>query len=164
MAEIWTICFSANESHNERNVSYGTSLRTAQKLAMSVENTTDLQRDQTYFRNNLNWLIIPGDTWYVHGIYDDCNGPLARYVKLPVAHAPGMPGKFSSPPRVSDPDMHHDTCLTHVPWNMPESLNSGFLWSRWRGERSRHSRRMRNPQFYVSGKKPMEAPSGASCL
>ena len=41
------------------------SLRTAQKLAMSVENTTDLQRDQTYFRNNLNWLIIPGDTWYV---------------------------------------------------------------------------------------------------
>ena len=26
---------------------------------------------------------------------------------------------------------------------------------RWRGKRSRHSRRMRNPQFYVSGTRPM---------
>ena len=28
---------------------------------------------------------------------------------------------------------------------------------RWRGKRSRHSRRMRNPQFCVSGKRPIEA-------
>ena len=77
------------------------------------------------------------------------NGPLVRYVKLRVAHAPGMPGSFSPPPRVSDPDMHHGTCVTHVPWCMPGSLTSSFLWSRSRGKRSRHSRRMRNPQFYV---------------
>ena len=82
--------------------------------------------------------------------------PLARYVKLRVAHAPGMLGTFSPSLRVSDPDMHHGTCLTHVPWCMPGSLTSGFLWSRWRGKRSRHSRSMRNPQFYVSGKRPME--------
>ena len=44
-----------------------------------------------------------------------CHGPLARYVKLRVAHAPGMPGTFSPPPPVSDPDMHHVTCVTHVP-------------------------------------------------
>ena len=31
--------------------------------------------------------------------------PLARCVKLLVADAPGMPGTFSTPPRVSDPDM-----------------------------------------------------------
>ena len=37
-------------------------------------------------------------------------------------------------PRVSDTDMHHGTCVTHVPWCMPGSLISGFLWSRWRGE------------------------------
>ena len=37
------------------------------------------------------------------------NGPLARYIKLRVAHATGMPGMFSPPPRVSDPDMHHGT-------------------------------------------------------
>ena len=66
-----------------------------------------------------------------------------------------MRGTFSPPPRISDPDMHHDTCVTHVPWCMPGSLTSGFLWSRWRWKRSRHSRRMRNPQFYVSGKRPM---------
>ena len=54
--------------------------------------------------------------------------------------------------RVRDPDRHHDTCVTHVPWCMPGTLTSGFLWSRWH---SRHSRRMRNPQFYVSGKRPM---------
>ena len=77
-------------------------------------------------------------------------GPLARYIKLRVAHAPGMP------PLVSDPDMYHGTCVTHVPWYMPRSLKSGFIWSRWRGKRSRHSRRMRNPQFQVSGKRPME--------
>ena len=50
------------------------------------------------------------------------------------AHAPGMPGTFSPPPRVSDPDMHHGTCVTHVPWCMPGSLTSSFLWSRWRGK------------------------------
>ena len=82
-------------------------------------------------------------------------GPLARYVKLWFAHAPRMPGTFSPTPRVSDPDMHRGTCVTHVPWCMPGSVTSGFLWSRWRGKRSRHSRRMRNPQLYVSGKRPI---------
>ena len=94
-------------------------------------------------------ITRPGEwTWW-------CHGPLARYVILRVAHAPGMPGTFSPPPWVNDPDMHHGTCVTHVPWCMPGSLTSGFLWSRGRGKRSRHSRRMRNPQFYVSGERPM---------
>ena len=30
-----------------------------------------------------------------------------------------MPGTFSLPPQVSDPDMHHGTCMTHVSWCMP---------------------------------------------
>ena len=58
-------------------------------------------------------------------------------------------------PRHRDPDMHHDRCMTHVPWCMPGSLTIGFLWSRWRGKRYRHFRRMLNPQFCVSGKRPM---------
>ena len=82
-------------------------------------------------------------------------GPLARYVKLRVPHAPVMPGTFSPPPWVSDPDKHHGTCVTHVPWCMPGSLTSSFPWSLWRGKRSRHSRWMSNPQFYVSGKRRM---------
>ena len=50
------------------------------------------------------------------------NRPLERYVKLRVAHVPGMPGTFSPPPWVSD----HGTCLTHVPWCMPGSLRVSF--------------------------------------
>ena len=66
-----------------------------------------------------------------------------------------MPGTLSPPPRVSNPDMHHGTCVAHVPWCMSGSLISGFLWNRWQGKRSRHSRRMCNPQFCVSGKRPV---------
>ena len=83
------------------------------------------------------------------------NGPHARYVILRVAHAPGLLGKFSPPPLVSDSGMYHGTCVTHVPWCMPGSLTNSSIWSRWRGKRSRHSWRMRNPQFSVSGKRPI---------
>ena len=90
------------------------------------------------------------------------HGPLTRYVKLRVTHAPGMPGTFSPQPRSSDPDMHPGTCVTHVPWCMSGSLTRGLLWSRWRGKCSRHSRRMHNTQFYVSGKRPMKVLSFAT--
>ena len=61
---------------------------------------------------NIHFLVevtrpLPDPIMIVHG-------PLTRYVKLRFVHAPGMPGTFSSPPRVSDPDMHHGTCVTHV--------------------------------------------------
>ena len=49
-----------------------------------------------------------------------------RYAKLRVAHAPGMQGTFSPTPRVSDPDTHHGTWVTHVPWYMPGSLTIGL--------------------------------------
>ena len=68
------------------------------------------------------------------------------------------------PPRVSDPGMHHGTCMTHVPSCIPGSLTSGFFFNRWRGKRSRHSRRMRNPQLCVSGKRPMETLSAFMAL
>ena len=35
-------------------------------------------------------------------------------------------------------------------------MHVGIVNAQWRGKRSRHSRRMRNPQFYVSGMRPME--------
>ena len=40
-------------------------------------------------------------------------------------------GNVFPTPRVSDPDMHHGTWVTHVPWCMPGSLTSGSLWSHW---------------------------------
>ena len=33
--------------------------------------------------------------------------------------------RFPPPQQVSDPDMHHGTCVTHVPRFMPGSLTSG---------------------------------------
>ena len=60
----------------------------------------------------------------------NCNGPLTRYVKLRVENAPGMPGTFSPPPTskkplISDPSMHHDMCVTYVPWHVSGSLTHG---------------------------------------
>ena len=92
---------------------------------------------------------------YIQIVSSLLNGPLARYAKWRVAHALGMLGTVSPAPRVNDPDMHHGTCVTHVPWYMPGSLTGGFLWSPWWGKHSRHSRRMRNLRFYVSFKRPM---------
>ena len=96
------------------------------------------------------WITWAGTTWH---------GPLTRYVKLRVAHAPGMPGTFSPPVWVNDPDMHHGTCVTHVSWCMPGSLTSGFHWGRQREQRPRHFQRMCNAQFYVSGKRSVAALS-----
>ena len=71
---------------------------------------------------------------------------------------------FSLPPLVSYPDMHHGTCLTHLPWCKPESLTSGFGLSRWRGNRSWHSRCMHNTPYYASGKRPIATlVAGVSC-
>ena len=66
-------------------------------------------------------------------VWKRMNSPWAscQIRKIAGAHAPGMPGTFSPSSQVSDPDMHHGTCLTHVPWCMPGSLTSGFLWN-WR--------------------------------
>ena len=108
-------------------------------------------RKEAYFVNAEKYRLQGFDNVIVNAI----NGPLTRYVKLLVEHAPWMPGTFSPPPCVSDRNMNHGTCVMHVPWCMPGSLTSGFLWSWWRGKRSRHSQRMHNPHFYVSGKRPM---------
>ena len=62
-----------------------------------------------------------------------------------------MPGTFFPLLRVSDPDMFHGTSVTQV----PRSLSNGFLRSQLLVKRSQNFRCMRNPQFYVSGKRPM---------
>ena len=68
--------------------------------------------------------------WHIHEIpWASC-----QIRKIAGAHALGMPGTFSPSPQVSDPDMHHGTCVTHVPWCMPGSLTSSFLWNRRRGK------------------------------
>ena len=81
-----------------------------------------------------------------------------QIIRLRVTHVSEMPGTFSPPPRVSDPNMHRGTCVTLVPWCMLGSLTSGFLWSWWPGKRSRC---MRKPWFYVSGKRPIAEENGS---
>ena len=106
-------------------------------------------------RSKALMCIFSSDKGQSHSLTKFSYGPLARYVILRVAHVPGMPWTFSPLPLVSDPDMHHGACVTHASWCMPGSLTSSFLWSRWRGKRSRHSWRMHNLQFYVFGKGPI---------
>ena len=120
-------------------------------MAPNIETLCLKYCEQRFTNRWHHWLQTRNSRTNLHG-------PLARYVKLRVVHAPGMPGTFSPPPRVSDTDMHRGTCGTHMLWCMPGSLTSGFLWSRWRGNRSRHFRRMRNAQFYGSGKRPFVPP------
>ena len=54
--------------------------------------------------------IIEQTHGYIFRIALHDRGPFTRYVKLRVAHAPGMPGMLS-PPRVSDSDMHNGSCV-----------------------------------------------------
>ena len=68
--------------------------------------------------------------WEIYRLRQSLPWASCQIRKIAGAHAPGMPETFSPPPRVSDLGMHHGTCVTHVPWCMPWSLTSGFLWSR----------------------------------
>ena len=101
-----------------------------------------------------SWTITPHSNLW---IYKLTHGPLTRYVKLRVAHAPGMPGTFSPDgriqrrPLVSDPGMHHGTCVTHVPWCMSESLTRGA------GENVPAFSAHAHTQVDVSGKRPMSS-------
>ena len=54
-------------------------------------------------------------------------------------------------PLVSDPGMHHGTCVMHVPWCM-----SGSLYPRWRGKRSRHPRACATPNFAYLTRYPFD--------
>ena len=81
--------------------------------------------------------------------------PDAQKLRVAHAHAPEMPGAISPPPTskqtvISDPGMHHGTCVTHLPWCL-----SGSLIARWRGKGSRHSRRTHSTEFCVSSKRPV---------
>ena len=106
-----------------------------------------------YQRGEWTWsgADIRFDMWGVCG-QALAHGPLARYVNWRVAYAPGMPGTFS-PPLVNDPDIHHDTCVTHVPWCMPGSLTSGFhklvAWKTFQ-----HYQRMRTRNFTYLARGP----------
>ena len=61
------------------------------------------------------------------------------------------PIDFKGKPLVSDPGMHR---VMHVR-DARAVMHVGIANLRWRGKHSQHSRRMRNPQICVSGKRPI---------
>ena len=90
--------------------------------------------------------IHQGICFHQNGCFINCGSVCSRRIAEPASSlamgllpdtlncgcaCAGNAGTFSPTPRVSDPDIHHGTCVTHVPWCMPGSLTSGFLWSRW---------------------------------
>ena len=87
--------------------------------------------------------------------WEEGMGLLPDTKKLRVAHAPGMPRTFPSPPtsketasyrfRHASRHVRHTLAMMHV----------GIATPRWRGKHSRRYRRICNPQFYVSGKRPI---------
>ena len=84
-----------------------------------MSNTIRLTRNSTSFLRSSQ----PYSLWMCPIWQFSLHGPLTRYVKLPVAHASGMPVTFprhrlERKPRISDPGIHHgitsrtcrDTC------------------------------------------------------
>ena len=80
------------------------------------------------------------------------HGPLARYLILRVAHAPGMPGTFSPPPTSRVIASYRSRRASRHVRDARAVMHVGIDNPRWRGKCPRHSWRMRNPQFCVSGK------------
>ena len=72
------------------------------------------------------------------------HGPLTRYVKLRVAHAPGMSGTFCPPSTSREiASWRSRHALRHVR-HARAVMHVGIANPRWREKRSRHFRRMRN--------------------
>ena len=84
------------------------------------------------------------------------HGPLTRYAKLRVGHAPGMPGTFSPPPTSNETTSYRSQHASRHVRRARAVMHVGIDNPRRRGKRSRCSRRMRNPQFCVFGKRPMQ--------
>ena len=127
-------------------------------VSKSQQNSANEKRvfPRIYYTHDVNWTEMCIFLWWMFccGIWDRCIVGFVRLVcSLYCPKTVDNAGNVFPPPRVSDPAMHHVKCVTHVQWCMLVSLTSGFLWSRWRRKRSRHSRRMRNTQFYVSDKR-----------
>ena len=129
---LWLPSYCTSTVYNSRNSVRYNVLETAQKanhVAYGRENDV-----------STTWMGLLPDTWNCGlRMRRECRERFPRH-------------QLQRKPLVSNPGMHHGTCVTHVPWCMSGSLTCGG-----RGKRSRHSRRMRNPQFYVSGKRPIDS-------
>ena len=137
-----------------------TKQHTAQPCAYNMSNIICCYHTAGYWQNNLwinhwanytvesimeshDWpLLITRHLWTHIFLIELFRGSLARYVKLRVAHAPGMPGTLAATDFKGNRYLAIPACIT------------ARASHAWRGKRSRHSRCMRKPQFSVSSKGP----------
>ena len=97
------------------------------------------------------WWVV--HTSYTGWYYKAAHGPLTRYVKLQVAHAPGMPGTFSPAADFKGyRKLAIPACITAR--DARAVMHVGIAYLRWRGKRSRHSRRMRTRNFAYLARGP----------
>ena len=75
--------------------------------------------------------------------------------KLRVVHALRLPVTFSPPPTLKETAIYRSRHASRHVRDARAVKHIGIASPQWRGKRSRHSPRMRNPQFCVSGKRPM---------
>ena len=119
-------------------------------VAISYMEAIRLVRYFQWTKSRITWNPIYGITWRHSTSYG--HGPLTRYAELQIAHAQrkplvNHPAKeiASKPTRYASQHVRHARDMMHV----------GIANPRWRGKRFRHPRRMRNPQLYISSKRPM---------
>ena len=98
-------------------------------------------------------MLVKPTLTFMHERHFISNGPHTRYVKLRVAHAPGMPGTFFPPPILKETASYRSQPASRHVRDARAVMYVGIANLRCRGKRSRHSQRMHNPQFYVSGKR-----------
>ena len=109
--------------------------------------------------SNMKWYMLPvisckSMRWWISAVSAD---PWASYQIRNIAGCAcaGNAGNvfplrlLQRKPLVSDPGMHHGTCVTHVPWCMSGSLTCGS------GKTFPAFPAHAHLQFYVSGKRPI---------
>ena len=74
-----------------------------------------------------------------------------------IAGCAGMPGTFLPPPITTETACSRSRHAKRHVRHARAMMHVGIANPRWRGKRSRHSQRMPNPQFYVTGERPIEA-------
>ena len=98
--------------------------------------------------------------WYTNICHDYCcHGPLTRYVKLRVAHAPGMPGTF--PPTAEfkgNRELAIPACITARTWRTCRDACRDCLPA-VAGKTFPAFPAHAHPQLYVFDKKPIAVPS-----
>ena len=77
------------------------------------------------------------------------HGPLTRYVKLRVAHVPGLPGTFSPPTTSKETASQRSQHASRHVRHARAVMHAGIANPRWWGKLSRHPRPMCDPQLCI---------------